>query len=175
MAPYRWARLRRGSGAIASIGVLIAGGLTGCGTTTTESPATITVRRVVDGDTIIVRIEGRDERVRLIGVDTPETVDPRRPVGCFGKEASDHTKSLLSDGTAVRLERDAEQRDRYGRLLAYVYRLSDGLFVNDELLRDGYGQLLTIPPNVTHVERFRASQRAARESGVGLWSACAHQ
>ena len=76
---------------------------------------------------------GRDERVRLIGIDTPETVDPRKPVQCFGKEASDHTKALLPAGTAVRLERDAEARDRYDRLLAYVYRASDGLFVNLEL------------------------------------------
>jgi micrococcal nuclease len=128
------------------------------------------VKRVVDGDTIVVHVGGRDERVRLIGIDTPETVDPRKPVQCFGKEASDHTKALLPAGTAVRLERDAEARDRYGRLLAYVYRASDGLFVNLELARDGYAQLLTIPPNVTYVDQLRAAVAAARHEGRGLWS-----
>ena len=149
--------------------------LMGCGETPSRPAGAATVLRVVDGDTVVVNIGGAEENVRLIGVDTPETVDPRRPVGCFGKEAGAHTKSLLPEGTEVRLERDVEQRDRYGRLLAYVYRSSDGLFVNDALLRDGYGQLLTIPPNVAHVERFTASQRAAREAGAGLWSACPHE
>ncbi len=123
----------------------------------------------------MVSLSGRDEHVRLIGVDTPETVDPRRPVGCYGAEASWHTKTLLPVGTAVRLERDVEARDRYGRLLAYVFRRSDGMFINEALLRDGYGQLLTIPPNVAQVRRFRAAQASARRSGAGLWSACSHQ
>ncbi len=131
------------------------------------------VKRVVDGDTIVVHVGGRDERVRLIGIDTPETVDPRKPVQCFGKEASDHTKALLPAGTVVRLERDAEARDRYDRLLAYVYRESDGLFVNLELARDGYAQLLTIPPNVTYVDELRAAVADARHEGRGLWSSCA--
>ena len=131
------------------------------------------VKRVVDGDTIVVHVGGRDERVRLIGVDTPETVDPRKPVQCYGKEASDHTKGLLPAGTAVRLERDAEARDRYDRLLAYVYRESDGLFVNLELARDGYALLLTIPPNVTYVDQLRAAVADARHAGRGLWSSCA--
>jgi endonuclease YncB( thermonuclease family) len=131
------------------------------------------VKRVVDGDTIVVHVGTRDERVRLIGIDTPETVDPRKPVQCFGKEASDHTKALLPPGTVVRLERDAEPRDRYDRLLAYVYRTSDGLFVNLELARDGYAQLLTIPPNVTYVDQLRVAVADARHEGRGLWSSCA--
>ena len=129
----------------------------------------VTVARVVDGDTIEV---AGGERVRLIGVDTPETKDPKRPVGCFGKEASAFTASLLPAGTHVRLVGDAEQRDRYGRLLAYVYRRTDGLFVNAELLRRGFGQLLTIPPNVAHTDEFAAIARQAREGGQGLWAAC---
>ncbi|MCC6224900.1 MAG: thermonuclease family protein [Microthrixaceae bacterium] len=156
---------------LVAIGALLAG----CAETPSRPAGAATVLRVVDGDTVVVNIGGSEENVRLIGVDTPETVDPRRPVGCFGKEAGAHTKSLLPEGTEVRLERDVEQRDRYGRLLAYLYRSRDGLFVNDALLRDGYGQLLTIPPNIAHVERFTASQRAARESGSGLWSACTHE
>ena len=131
------------------------------------------VKRVVDGDTIIVHVGGRDERVRLIGIDTPETVDPRKPVQCYGKEASDHPKALLPPGTPVRLERDVEPRDKYDRLLAYVYRVSDGLFVNLELARDGYAQLLTIPPNVTYVDQLRAAVADARHAGRGLWSSCA--
>src|SRR5687768_2219912 len=94
----------------------------------------VSVERVVDGDTIVV---SGGERVRLIGVDTPETRDPRRPVGCFGKQASDFTAALLPAGSRVRLVGDVEQRDRYQRLLAYAYRLPDGLFVNAELLRRG--------------------------------------
>jgi micrococcal nuclease len=129
----------------------------------------VAVARVIDGDTIEV---AGGERVRLIGVDTPETKDPNRPVGCFGKEASAFTASLLPAGTKVRLVGDAEQRDRYGRLLAYVYRRADGLFVNAELLRRGFGQLLTIPPNVAHTDEFAAIARQAREAAQGLWAAC---
>lgn len=127
------------------------------------------VKRVVDGDTIEM-VGG--ERVRLIGMDTPETVDPKRPVGCYGKEASAFTKSLLPPGTAVRMVGDVEQRDRYGRLLAYVYRRADGLFVNAELLRRGFAQVLTIPPNVAHTDEFVAIGRQAREASQGLWGAC---
>ena len=141
------------------------------------SPATATlpagvdveVRKVVDGDTLEVT---GGERVRLIGVDTPETVAEDRPVGCFGKEASRFTASVVPPGTAVRLVGDAEQRDRYGRLLAYVYRQADGLFVNAELLRRGFALLLTIPPNIAHTDEFTAIARRAREGAQGLWAAC---
>ena len=128
------------------------------------------VQRVVDGDTI--RVEPA-ERVRLIGIDTPESVKPGGPVECFGKEASRHLASLLPHGTVVRLVGDVEQRDRYGRLLAYVYRASDGLFVNAAMVRDGFAQPLTIPPNVAHAAEFVELARTAREAGRGLWSACA--
>lgn len=129
----------------------------------------LAVERVVDGDTIVV--SGR-RHVRLIGVDAPETVDPRRAVGCFGREASAFLKSLLPEGTPVRLVGDVEQEDRFGRTLAYVYRLSDGMFVNAELVRQGYAEVLTIAPNVTHADEFVALARDARSASHGLWAAC---
>jgi micrococcal nuclease len=130
---------------------------------------------VVDGDTIVVDLGGTETDVRLIGLDTPETVDPRRPVGCYGPEASARTKQLLPEGTAVRLERDAELRDRYGRLLAYVHRASDDLFVNEDLLAGGFGEVLSIAPNTAYAARFAGVEREARDAGRGLWSACPHQ
>lgn len=132
----------------------------------------VTVARVVDGDTVVVQLGGRDERVRLIGIDTPETVDPRKPVQCFGREASNRTKALLPKGTAVRLERDVEARDRYGRLLAYMYRVDDGMFVNLALAEEGFAQALTIPPNVAYADRFAAAVAEARRGSRGLWGAC---
>jgi micrococcal nuclease len=130
------------------------------------------VVRVVDGDTIHVRAGGREETVRYIGVDTPETVKPDTPVQCFGKAASAYNRSLV-DGERVRLVADAEARDRFGRRLAYVYRVRDGLFVNAALVRGGYATTLTIPPNVTHADELRRLARQARRAGRGLWSACA--
>jgi micrococcal nuclease len=128
------------------------------------------VVRVVDGDTIRVRLDGgRIERVRYIGVDTPESVKPGTPVQCFAKKASHFNASLVS-GRQVTLKTDAEERDRYGRLLAYVY--ADGRFVNRELVARGYARTLTIPPNVAHADEFARLARRAREAGVGLWQAC---
>ncbi len=123
------------------------------------------VERVVDGDTIIVEGVGR---VRLIGVDTPETVHPNRPVEFFGKEASAFTKGLL-EGKRVRLEYDQEREDRYGRTLAYVY-LDDGTFVNAEIIRRGYGHAYTRFP-FRHMEAFRQFEREARNNRRGLWGA----
>lgn len=150
----------------------------GCGGTAAHgSPgdaveANATVERVVDGDTLVVDTGGVDERVRLIGINTPESVDPDRPVMCFGKEASQHMAELVPEGTAVRLERDVEARDRYDRLLAYVYRAEDGEFVNLAMVTDGYAQQYTFPPNVAHNEQFGSAERAARAAGAGLWGAC---
>jgi micrococcal nuclease len=135
------------------------------------APQPAHVVRVVDGDTIVVDRGGTQERVRYIGVDTPETVKPRTPVQCFGKKASAFNHRLL-EGQDVRLVADAEPRDRYGRLLAYVYRARDGLFVNAELVRRGYATTLTIPPNVRFAARFRDLAAGARRAGRGLWSAC---
>lgn len=129
------------------------------------------VDHVVDGDTVDVRIGGRTERVRLIGINTPETKDPRRPVECYGPEASALTALLLPVGTAVRLERDAEPRDDYGRLLAYVRR-SDGLFINLELARQGAAAVLSIRPNTAYAAVIASATDEARRARRGLWAAC---
>ncbi|HZO35891.1 MAG TPA: thermonuclease family protein [Solirubrobacteraceae bacterium] len=129
------------------------------------------VVRVIDGDTITVRVGGRVERVRYIGVDTPESVKPDTPVQCFAEAAHAFNARLVAK-RRVRLVTDAERRDRYGRLLAYVYRDDDGLLVNAELVRRGYAQTLTIPPNVRFASRFRTLARRARAAGTGLWGAC---
>ena len=130
------------------------------------------VLRVVDGDTIRVRLDGRTERVRYIGIDTPESVKPGTPVQCYAERASAANAALVA-GRRVRLVADAERRDRYGRLLAYVYRVPDGAFVNAALVRDGFARTLTIPPNVAHAAQFAGLASAARRAGRGLWGACA--
>jgi micrococcal nuclease len=129
------------------------------------------VLRVVDGDTIRVRVGGHTERVRYIGVDTPESVKPGTRVQCYAKRASAANAALVA-GRSVRLVADVEQRDRYGRLLAYVYREPDGAFVNAQLVRDGYARPLTIAPNVAHAREFAGLARDARRARRGLWAAC---
>ena len=129
------------------------------------------VVRVVDGDAIHVRVDGRREKVRYIGVDTPESVKPGTDVQCFAKRASAFNERLVA-GEQVRLVLDAEERDRYGRLLAYVYRVRDGLFVNAALVRGGYAVALRIPPNVAHADDFRRLAASARRKDRGLWSSC---
>jgi len=135
------------------------------------APGEATVTRVVDGDTVHVAIDGADETVRYIGIDTPESVKPNTPVQCFAKAASAANERLV-DGRRVRIVYDAERRDRYGRLLAYVYRADDGAFVNAALVREGYARTMTIPPNVRFADRFSTLARAAREERRGLWRAC---
>lgn len=129
------------------------------------------VERVVDGDTVRVRVGGKVEPVRLIGVDTPESVKPGSPVECFGKAAAAFTRREL-EGRRVRLERDAEPRDRYGRLLAYVTREGAGRSHNEALVAEGYAKPLTIPPNVRYSDVFARLAREAREARRGLWKAC---
>jgi micrococcal nuclease len=148
------------------------GGASSSGASAAGAPRPAHVVRVVDGDTILVRVAGAKERVRLIGIDTPETVKPNTPVQCFGRAASAAAHRML-DGRDVRLVGDVEARDRYGRLLAYVYREPDRLFINAELARRGFARQLTIPPNVRFAERFRALVAQARRAQRGLWSACA--
>jgi micrococcal nuclease len=134
--------------------------------------ANAVVTRIVDGDTLAVRVGNQEERVRLIGINTPESVDRSRPVMCFGKEATAHLTSLVPPGTPVRMELDVEPRDRYDRMLAYVYRASDGRFVNLAMVEDGFADQYTYPPNVAHTASFGDAARTARTEGRGLWSAC---
>jgi len=141
----------------------------GQGTLPAEQGRRVVVERVIDGDTIVV---SGGERVRLIGIDTPETVKPGSPVECFGREASRRLDELLPAGTDVLLVADVDARDRYDRTLSYVYREHDGLFVNASLVGDGYAYAYTVPPNVAHAEEFADLQGEAQASDRGLWSAC---
>lgn len=131
-----------------------------------------TVEYIVDGDTIDVEIAGDVERVRLIGIDTPETKRPDSPIECWGPEASAFITELLPVGSEVLVERDTVGRDDYGRLLGYVYRSSDGMFVNVELVRRGFAQPLTIPPNTVFADVFVDAARQAEADDLGLWAAC---
>ena len=125
------------------------------------------VVRVVDGDTIEVEIEGETFKVRYIGIDTPETVDPRRPVGCFGEEASAANKALV-EGLVVGLESDVSDTDRFGRLLRYVWLNSRGM-VNAMLVSAGYAHASAYPPDVRHQQLFDDLEADARTAERGLW------
>ncbi len=139
---------------------------------TDDPPGSATVVRVVDGDTVVVDLAGHDENVRLIGIDTPESVAVDRPDECYGAEAAANLSALVPPGTKVRIERDLEARDQYDRLLGYVYRVDDDLFVNLALVTGGFAETLAYPPNTTHRPELEQAQRAARTRGVGLWTAC---
>ncbi len=138
----------------------------------------IAVSHIYDGDTISL---GSGEKVRLLGIDTPESSENKKllrdaarsgqdtgDILRMGRLAAAYTRSLLQ-GRSVRLEFDIEKRDKYGRLLAYVYRVDDGLFVNEEIIRQGYAYPMTIPPNIRHADGFRKLFRQARKAGRGLW------
>ena len=127
---------------------------------------------VSDGDTVVIRFASGNETVRLLGIDTPETVHPRKPVECFGPESSAHTKKLLPRGTMVHIVRDVEARDRFQRLLAYVYRSGDNMFINMELIAGGWGVPLSIAPNTAHEIDFAAAAYTAQTSRLGLWGQC---
>ncbi|PIR56848.1 MAG: hypothetical protein COU72_04065 [Parcubacteria group bacterium CG10_big_fil_rev_8_21_14_0_10_41_35] len=128
------------------------------------------VIKVVDGDTLSINLEGVTETIRLIGINTPETVDPRKPVECFGKQASDKAKMLLS-GKNVRIEKDVTQgdRDKYGRLLAYVWR-DDGLFFNEYMIQEGYAYEYTYNKPYKYQTDFKADQTTAKAQNKGLWA-----
>lgn len=136
---------------------------------------------ILDGDTIKVMYEGRKQSVRLIGIDAPESKRNKKArrdsartsrdletITAMGRRARDFVRGLVTKGDEVTLEFDAERRDRYRRLLAYVY-LPDGRMLNDLIIRGGYASPLTIAPNVRYRDRFLASYRYARENGLGLW------
>lgn len=130
-----------------------------------------TVTRVVDGDTIVAKVRGKDYKVRLILVDTPESKAPNRPKGYLGEEAKEYTTQRL-EGKEIWLEKDVQPNDRYGRWLRYVYvDVNDGKgeFFNGTLVRSGLARLATFPPNVKYVDAIREWQTEAREAGRGVW------
>lgn len=124
------------------------------------------VTRVIDGDTIELE---NGQRVRYIGIDTPETVDPRKPIQCFGREASSKNRELI-EGKTARLEKDISETDKYGRLLRYVF-IND-IFVNDYLVAGGFAHASTFPPDIKYQDKFRQSEEKARTENLGLWSSC---
>ncbi|MCR8633602.1 thermonuclease family protein [Paenibacillus radicis (ex Xue et al. 2023)] len=143
--------------------------LSGCqskSTSTNSGRESVKIDRVVDGDTFEIKLNGKKEKVRLIGVDTPETKKPNTPVMFYGKEASDFTKKRLENKT-VELEWDVERKDKYDRLLAYVW-VEDELF-NRTLVKEGYARIATFPPNVKYVDLFKKDQEEARNKQKGLW------
>jgi micrococcal nuclease len=129
-----------------------------------ENEELFLVTRVIDGDTI--EIEGGD-KVRYIGIDTPETKHPSKPVGCYGKEAEVKNRELV-EGQKVRLEKDVSETDKYGRLLRYVYL--DEVMINEFLVKEGYAQASSYPPDIKHQDQFNDVERQAREEERGLWS-----
>lgn len=134
----------------------------------------VKVTKVIDGDTIEVEMDNKSRKVRYIGVNTPETVDPRRGVECFGREASNENKRLVLEKDVI-LEKDISETDKFGRLLRFVYLpLEDGstLFVNDYLVREGFAYASTYPPDVKFSDQFKAAEQQAREGNRGLWGRC---
>lgn len=145
----------------------------------TSSPTTTTtteiipfrnyvVTKVIDGDTLLID----DVKVRLIGIDTPETVAPGKPVGCYGPEASNYMKAQLPVGTRVSVKYDKERMDRYGRTLVYLWRDSDGVFINGDLVQKGYAQTMTFRPNTARTEELVKLEATAKAAKAGLWGAC---
>jgi micrococcal nuclease len=164
----------------AAVGLMIHGSI--CAGITSERGVSVTVIRVIDGDTLRVEFQGRAESVRLIGVDTPESRINKKARGdaersgkdvaailAMGKRATEFVRRLVKPGDILQLEFDVKERNHYRRLLAYVY-LDDGRMLNEVIVREGYGVVMTVPPNVKYVDRFTSAMRESREAGRGLWS-----
>lgn len=126
----------------------------------------IKVKRVIDGDTIELEA---GQKVRLIGIDSPESVDPREAVQCFGKEAYSNLKTLLEE-KIIKLEKDISETDKYGRLLRYVYL--DKIFINETLVRTGFAKASSYPPDIKFQGKFREAEAYARNNSLGLWDSC---
>jgi micrococcal nuclease len=157
-------------GVLAVIGTVLATAGVGTGAIAGKPSSRVSVLDfVIDGDTIALR---SGAHVRLIGIDTPETKYSQFGEECFGPEASRFMESLLHKGVRVRLVFDVERRDRYDRLLAYVFRARDHLFINAEMIKRGYAYVLTVAPNTAHAGDFRALASEARSAGRGVWSEC---
>lgn len=134
---------------------------------TTPLPNLVKVKRVIDGDTIELE---SGQKLRYIGINTPETVDPRRAPQCFGKEASNKNRDLV-EGKMVRLEKDVSETDKFGRLLRYVY-LENGTMVNQFLVREGFARASSYPPDIKYQDLFREAEKLARQENKGLWAGC---
>lgn len=131
-----------------------------------------TIVEVVDGDTVIAQINGVPETIRLIGIDTPESVARDRPVQCYGPEASKYLLALLPEGIEATLFLDQQERDRYDRLLAYIFRSTDGLFVNLNLVQLGFADTFSLAPNTHYKNVFAEAQAEAQAANKGLWGVC---
>ena len=165
-----WSRTALAVVVMSSISALL-----GCVSSPPDDPLpsdSATVVSIIDGDTVVIDLAGTDERVRLIGIDTPETVHPTRPVECYGAESTDRITELIPPGSVVRLERDVEWRDHYGRLLLYLFRSDDDLFVNEALVIEGYAATWHIDPNGAYRSALAAAEQQARAGGRGLWTEC---
>lgn len=188
MRNWIWARYYLAGGYI--IALLFAALLTGCGTTSGSSGngdldgiysrypelkgrpyTTVEVKRVVDGDTFET---SNGDKVRLVGMNTPETVKPNSPVEKYGKEASAYTKQQLT-GKTVHMFTDTGDKDKYGRLLRYVFIKGEAEMYNERMLREGYANTMTIPPNVMFAKKFVEVEREARNKGKGLWGTTSDQ
>lgn len=177
LAPEPSSKSSRANTSRASVVIvgLLAGFLSGCPAQADEAatlPSEAIVEFVIDGDTVDVVVAGESERVRLIGIDTPESVSRSVPVQCFGKEASDALTGLLPPGTVLRIERDEEARDRFGRLLLYLYRSEDDLFVNEWMIQQGFADTLFFEPNTTFEGSFTRVRNDAKAADLGLWGSC---
>lgn len=139
---------------------------------TSTQTSNVKVARVIDGDTVELET---GETLRYIGIDTPETKHPSKPIQCYGEEAYQANKKLV-EGKTVRIEKDVSNTDRYNRLLRYVYITTQaspsGILLNDYLVRNGFAFASTFPPDVKYAEQFLDAQRIARENNRGMWKAC---
>lgn len=137
----------------------------------TENLQKVQVLRVIDGDTIEIKdVDGVAKKLRYIGIDTPETVDPHRSVQCFGKEASNKNKELV-EGKEIYLEKDVSEVDKYGRLLRYVHLESSKISVNEQLVKEGYAVSSKYPPDIKYQARLKSAEEEARANQKGLWNA----
>ena len=151
--------------------LLLLGVISSCTSANSLPSDAATIVSVIDGDTIVLEVQDQTETVRLLGVDTPETVHPSKPIECFGPEASAFTKATLVKGSTVKLLRDVEPRDRFQRLLVYLF-LADGTLFNQLLIDRGFARTLSIEPNTAFASQFATHESNAKNRRVGLWQYC---
>lgn len=176
MRPPRTRRGHRGRSITLTLGLAVAiatGAACTADAGTGDLPGVGRVVEVIDGDTIVVDLAGEERTVRLLGIDTPETHHPSKPIECHGPEASARLAELLPEGSTVQLTRDVELYDVYGRVLAYVTRLPDGLDVNLTMAAEGHADALRIPPNTASAATTSQAVANARSGRQGLWGHCA--